>query len=129
MSDPNENRPQVEGTPETTGVPRRSRRRPIHGVLVAIDAPSSSSGPYVVDALDVNADGIGLVMPPDLPPGTFVRLSFRLDERTSFSQVPAIVLHHDGQSAGVRFLPWAEGERLALLEYLVRHYEGEPQPK
>ncbi len=116
----------VLGTPPAGTTPRRSRRRPIPGTLVAIEAPAVSDSHWAVDAVDVNADGIGLVLPPDLPPGTQVLLSFRLDDATAFSRAPAIVLHHDGQSAGVRFLAWAEGDRLRLLEYLVQFYEGEP---
>lgn len=116
----------VLGAPPPGTVPRRSRRRPIPGTFVAIDAPSISDSHWVVDAIDINADGIGLVLPPDLAAGTQVQLSFRLGENVAFSRVPAVVLHHDGLSAGVRFLAWPEGERLKLLEHLVRWYEDEP---
>jgi len=116
----------VLGSPPPGTSPRRSRRHPVHGLLVAIDAPAISESHWAVDALDLNADGIGVILPPDLPPGSQVELSFKLAPAAEFSRVPGIVLHHDGQSAGVRFVGWPEGERLRLLEYLVRLYEAEP---
>ncbi len=77
----------------------------------------------VVDAIDLNANGLGLVLPPELLEGTRVLLSFRLDEH-EFSRLPAMVRHKLGVSGGVRFEPWPERERLKLLEFLVRVYES-----
>jgi len=106
--------------------PRRSRRHPIRGVLVAIEAASSrSDGHWVVDAIDVNADGLGLVLPPELRPGDHILLTFRLTEKCDFSRLPAVVLHHDGSSGGIRFGAWPLADRLHLLEYLVDSYESE----
>jgi hypothetical protein len=117
----------VRVPPPPATQPRRSRRRPIAGVLVAIDAPGIAEKPWVVDAVDINADGMGLVLPRDLQAGSQVQLSFQLDEAASFARVPAEILHREGPTGGVRFLPWEAGERLKLLEYLVRFYEVEPQ--
>ena len=105
--------------------PRRSLRLPIPGVLVAVEAPSVARKPWVVGGLDLSADGMGMMMPAGLPPDTEVRLSFQLADGTSFSRVPARVLHLQGGSGGVKFLAWTERERLTLLEYLVRSYEGD----
>ncbi len=102
---------------------RRVRRTPIHGVLVAIDAPQIANNPWVVDAIDINANGLGLVLGPDLPEGSQVLLSFQLSAELSFSRLPAIVLHQRGASGGVRFESWPVAERLKLLEYLVGIYE------
>lgn len=102
---------------------RRVRRHPIHGVLVAIDAPEVAEHPWVVDAIDINAHGLGLVMPPELGEGTEVRLSFKLQEGLEFSRMPATVLHRVGSSGGVSFASWPDRERLKLLEYLVALYE------
>lgn len=103
---------------------RRVRRTPIHGLLVALDAPGVSDQPWVVDAMDINANGLGLVLPPELPEGTEVLLSFELDDHLRFSRLPATVLHRMGASGGVRFDRWPQDERLKLLEYLVRRYES-----
>ncbi len=105
---------------------RRSRRRPIHGILVAIEAPAFPEGHWVADAIDINANGMGLVLPPELEAGTEVRLSFRLDDEVELSRVPATVRHREGLSGGVRFSRWSDADRLKLLEYLVPFYERQP---
>lgn len=117
--DNNEDRERGDGSSR-----RRVQRHPIHGVLVAIDAPGVAPKPWVVDAIDINAHGLGLVMPPELRQGTEVRLSFKLEEGLEFSRVPATVLHRVGNSGGVRFASWPDRERLKLLEHLVRLYES-----
>lgn len=98
---------------------------PIPGVLVAVEAPAVARKPWVVGAVDVSADGMGLLLPSGLASDTEVRLSFQLGDGTSFSRVPARVRHQEGGSGGVIFLAWTESERLRLLEYLVRSYEGD----
>lgn len=102
---------------------RRRRRLPIHGVLVAIDAPDLAAEHWVVDAIDINGGGMGLVLPPEVPQHTQVLLSFQLEESLVFSRVPARVQHREGVSGGVRFEPWPSDQRLALLEFLVAAYE------
>ena len=102
--------------------PRRQRRN-IHGVLVAIDAPQLAEQPWVVDAIDINANGMGLVLPPEMEEGTEVMLSFKLDDSIEFSRVPAAVRHQVSATGGVAFLPWPSPERLKLLEFLVAWYE------
>ncbi len=106
-------------------VPRRSRRLPLVGVLVEIEAPSLGDKPWVVDAIDINADGMGLVLPVGIAPGTEVRLSFRLGPDCELSRVPAVLLHQEPQAGGggVRFTAWSDVDRLRLLEHLVRVYE------
>lgn len=102
--------------------PRRTRRAPIHGLLIAVDAPELSSEHWVVDGIDLNSRGMGLVLPPELLEGTRVLLSFRLDDR-ELSRLPATVQHKIGVSGGVSFDPWPDAERLKLLEFLVGVYE------
>jgi hypothetical protein len=104
--------------------PRRSLRLPIPGVLVALEAPEVARKPWVVGAVDLSADGMGLLLPAGLPPESEVRLSFQLSDGTSFSRVPARVQHGAGQAGGVRFQAWTDSERLKLLEYLVRCYDS-----
>ena len=107
---------------EKEASPRRTRRAQIHGLLIAVDAPELSSEHWVVDGIDLNSRGMGLVLPPELLEGTRVLLSFMLGDR-ELSRVPATVQHKVGVSGGVSFDPWPESERLKLLEYLVAVYE------
>lgn len=104
---------------------RQARRIPLNDLLVAIDAPGVSPQPWVVDAIDVNSQGMGLVLPPEIPAGTRVGLSFKLGDGFEVSRLPATVLHSRSDSVGaVGFEPWPPSERLKLLEYLVGRYEG-----
>lgn len=107
---------------------RRSSRLSIHGVLVAVDAPSLAGKPWVVDAIDINANGMGLVLPPEIAEGIEVFLSFKLADDLELSQVPAVVRHQVSATGGVAFKPWPANERLKLLEYLVAWYENGPNP-
>ncbi|MEM1202156.1 MAG: PilZ domain-containing protein [Acidobacteriota bacterium] len=107
---------------ENPSPPRRSRRT-IHGILVALDAPQLAEKPWVVDAIDINANGMGLVLPPEMGEGNRVFLSFKLADDLEFSRVPALVRHQMGASGGVAFEPWPTADRLRLLEYMVAWYE------
>ena len=103
--------------------PRRSRRRPIPGILVEIESAEDEARRWVVDAVDLSADGMGLVLPDELKRATQVRLTFRLEDGTAITRAPAIVQHREPGVGGVQFEIWSEDERLALLEYLVHRYE------
>ena len=109
----------ADGDPNT----RRSRRRPLPGILVQIETRDEPTRRWVVDAVDLSADGMGLVLPDELEPGTPVLLSMRLEEGSALAGVPAIVQHREPGVGGVRFDSWEDDERLLLLEYLVRRYE------
>jgi len=122
MSEPIDER---RGSDDREG-PRRAHRIAIPGVLVAIDAPSMSEEPWVADALDINAHGMGLVLPPEIPPAIDVLLTFKLGDDLEFSRLPARVQHREGTSGGVVFGAWPPHARLELLEYLVGIYESEP---
>lgn len=112
-----------QAKPKTESTRRSTRRVAIHGVLVALDAPNVATRPWVVDAIDLNGSGMGLVLPPELPEGTEVKLSFKLSAEVELSQMPAVVRHQEGSSGGVVFAVWPQSERLKLLEWLVRAYE------
>lgn len=103
----------------------RRYRRPIPGVLVALDAPELAAQPWVVDGIDINSNGMGLVLPQEIAEGTQVYLSFELDDSLEFSRMPAEVRYQMGASGGVAFHPWPSAERLKLLESLVGWYERE----
>ena len=102
---------------------RRSRRRPLPGVLVALEAPADSEELcWAGNAIDVNGDGLGLALPPEVAVGSEVLLTFHLDG-VSYARVPAVVLRHDeGYGVGaVRFAEWPDRVRLALVTYLLEH--------
>ena len=103
--------------------PRRSRRRPVPGTLVEIELVGGEEKRWVVDAVDLSADGMGLVLPNELKTGNQVRMTFRLDDGTEISRVSATVQHREPGVGGVHFAEWPEDDRLALLEYLVHRYE------
>ena len=104
---------------------RRTRRRAIPGVLVTVEAPRVAPAAWTGAGVDVNADGIAVSFPQEIEPGTYVLLSFRLSGGVDLRRVPGVVLHHDGQTAGIRFLGWGEPDRLSLLEWLCNAYESE----
>ena len=108
-------------TPRTEG--RRSRRRAISQVFVHIEAPALDHQAWVTEALDLNVDGMGLVLPPALPVATGLLLTFRLGEEFDFSRVPALLLHREPLAGvgGVHFLNWDEVERARLIEFLARN--------
>jgi hypothetical protein len=110
-----------------TSSSRRPRRRPVTGMLVGVEAPDLGDHRWVVDAVDLSSDGMGLVLPDDLPPGSSVLLTLRLSEGCDLARVPATVLHREPQASagGVSFDTWNAADRLCLLEHLVRWYEGD----
>jgi hypothetical protein len=117
----------VTVTPEPpSSTARRTRRLAVPGMLVEIEAPGISDQPWVVAAVDLSAEGMGLVLPDALAPGTPVLLTFQLGGGCNLARVPATVLHRQPQAGGggVTFDRWPPEDRLCLLEFLVRWYEG-----
>ena len=101
---------------------RRSRRRALPGTFVAIEAPDIS-GNYCwgARAIDINGDGMRLVLPPELPRGATLLLSMCLDSATEFDRVPAVVVRQDseGGNGAVEFRMWPDAARLKLLNFLL----------
>lgn len=119
MSDP---------TTESTSTEREDRRayprRPVPEVFVAIETEKDPGHPqWASSAVDISADGLALMMPEDVPVGSELYLTFRLEDGTSFVRVPSTLVRKDrGYCMGaVRFHDWADGERLLLLAYLARN--------
>jgi hypothetical protein len=115
--------PQQPATPSS----RRPRRRLVTGMLVGVEAPDLGDHRWVVDAVDLSSNGMGLVLPDDIPPGSSVLLTLRLSEGCDLARVPATVLHREPQASagGVSFDTWNAADRLCLLEHLVHWYEGD----
>lgn len=102
---------------------RRSRRRVTPGLLVAIEAPRRSPDScWVGTGLDINGDGLGIALPPDVEVGDEVMLSFQL-AGSDLRRVPGVVLRRDDAYGvgAIRFHPWPETERLSLLGFLLEH--------
>ena len=98
---------------------RRSRRRSIPRVPVVLESALNPAGPFVTDALDINCDGLGLVLAPEFQPGTEVLLTFQLDKITAFYRAPSVVLRQEVGVGAVSFAPWPETERSKLFSYLL----------
>ncbi len=98
---------------------RMSRREPIAKIYVEIRRSADSEIPdWAGTAVDVNSNGMALVLPPDMATGTRVSLSFALGE-VEFSCVPAEVVRQDVVGVGaVRFVDWSDADQLELLAYL-----------
>ena len=102
---------------------RRSRRYPVD-IPVTLEAPSVSDTGWVVQAVDINVDGMGLKLPAEIGTGLLILLSCHLDRDASFTRLPGKVVRVVGGKGGVRFLAWSEEERLMLAEYLLRREEA-----
>ena len=76
-------------------VKRRSRRLPIPGVRVDVTPEGEADTRWTCSAIDINGDGMALTLPPELPVGTRLRLSFDADEATAFDAVPCVVIRQD----------------------------------
>ena len=103
---------------------RRSRRRPLPGNFVAIEAPKLAPDLcWAGSVVDINGDGMGVMLPAEVKPGDEVLLSFRLDDDRMVVRAPSVVLRHEaGIGFGaVRFQPWPEPDRLALVSYLLEN--------
>jgi hypothetical protein len=72
-------------------------------------------------AIDINGDGMALTLPPELEPGTRLRLTFQPDDTTAFHAVPCLVVRQDralGYGA-VMFNGWSEEHVIELWAFLV----------
>ncbi len=103
---------------------RRSARHPIPRTLVTLEAPGVSHHPWVANAVDISPEGLGLVMPSEIAPGSRILLSFRLDDETGFSRVSSVVVHRELGVGGVEFRRWPGSARTRLMEFLKRQGPG-----
>lgn len=112
---------------------RRDSRVPVPDVLVAVEASEPArraptdrgdaepAPSWACSAIDICRDGMALALPGAVAPGDELFLTFRLDEQTSFSRVPGIVVRTQlGFGLGaVRFQSWTDSERRSLERYLA----------
>lgn len=112
---------------------RRAPRTPVPDLFVALEMSDTSAvqvSPKVSDrrrrpswtasAIDISAEGLALTLPEEVPVGSEVLLTFRLDADTVFARVPSRVVRKEaGFGVGaVSFTSWPESDRLALVSYL-----------
>jgi hypothetical protein len=100
---------------------RRSRRRTTPGLLVAIETPERApESCWVGTGLDINGDGLGIALPPDVEVGDEVVLTFHLGA-ADVRRVPGVVLRQEAAYGvgAIRFRAWPDDERLTLLGYLL----------
>ncbi len=107
-------------TEETQEDRRRSRRREAYGKFVAIEAPSvSEEACWSGTLMDINGDGMALILPDELTPEIEVFLTLGLDQHTHLERVPAVVVRQEDGLGAVEFKKWPEEDRLKLLSYLL----------
>ncbi len=112
---------------------RRSPRTPVPELFVGLEMSDTSCVPvspkvsdrrrrpsWAASAIDISTEGLALTLPAEVPVGSEVLLTFRLDEETAFARVPSrVVRKEEGFGVGaVSFSSWPESDRLALLSYL-----------
>jgi hypothetical protein len=102
---------------------RRSRRLPIPHVSVDVTVEGHAEPSWTCSAIDINGDGMALMLPNELQPGARLRLTFQADARTSFMTVPCVVLRQDPATGygAVEFSGWSEENLLELWAFLVSH--------
>jgi hypothetical protein len=114
---------------------RRSPRTPVPDLFVALEMSDASPVPvsghvsdrrrrpsWTSSAIDISTEGLALTLPEEVPVGSEVLLTFRLDEDFAFVRVPSrVVRKQEGFGVGaVSFASWPDSDRLALLSYLNR---------
>jgi hypothetical protein len=99
---------------------RRSRRLPIPGVRIDVTVEGEADTRWTCSAIDINGDGMALTLPPELPTGTRLRLSFQPDDSTTFDAVPCQVVRQDraGGYGAVMFSSWSEENVIELWAFL-----------
>jgi hypothetical protein len=90
------------------------------GVRVDVTPEGEAEPRWTCSAIDINGDGMALTLPPDLAPGTRLRLAFQPDEDTAFHAAPCVVLRQDlaGGYGAVLFNSWSEENVIALWAFL-----------
>ncbi len=103
----------------SAGDRRESRRTSITKLEVEVRLEHSSEDPdWSGTAVDINASGLALVLPPELAPGTRVFLSFQLGS-SKFSRLPGLVVRQDRVGVGaVTFDDWETKYKLRLHTFL-----------
>lgn len=129
-------RPRVDHPEELATIDRRRAPRvPVPDLIVAVE-PTEIEGvvPEAFDAamdspawacaaIDISRDGLGMILPSEVPIGAELLLTFKLDEQTYFSRVSGIVVRkQSGFGLGaVCFHGWTDSDLRALEAFLASH--------
>jgi hypothetical protein len=72
-------------------------------------------------AIDISPEGLALSLPDDIPVGSQVLVTFRLDDETAFARVPSVVVRKQpGYALGaVRFQDLSTSDCHALRSFLA----------
>ncbi len=111
---------------------RHAPRMPVPEVVVAVElsdtpgsgAPAVSDTPgglaWAGSAIDISREGLALTLPDDIPVGSEVLLTFRLNDETAFARVPSVVVRKQpGFGLGaVQFHDWKRTDQQSLGSYL-----------
>lgn len=125
ISRPTEHSPRTPSAESMDADDRRAfPRRPVPEIFVAVETAQDPGHPeWAGSAIDISGGGLALMLPDQVPVGSELYLTFRLDDGTAFVRVPSTVVRRDpGYCMGaVEFHDWNDGERLALLASLARN--------
>ena len=105
------------------GERRESRRTLIAELEVEVRLEPSAEDPdWSGTAVDVNVSGLALVLPPELPPGTRVFLTFQLGS-SKFHRLPGLVVRQDRVGVGaVTFEDWETKDKMRLRTFLEEQF-------
>ncbi len=133
MLHPTIDRPETSASLQVAEDRRRSPRTPVPNLFVALEMSDASAVPvpprmsdrrrrpsWTSSAIDISTEGLALTLPDEVPVGSEVLLTFRLDEDLALVRVPSqVVRKQEGLGVGaVSFASWPDSDRLALLSYL-----------
>ncbi|HSL82987.1 MAG TPA: PilZ domain-containing protein [Thermoanaerobaculia bacterium] len=132
MPEPSVIRAEARRNGDSPSERRHCPRKPVPDVVVAVEMSDTdgTASPAVSDtggglawagsAIDISPEGLALTLPEDIPVGSEVLLTFRLDDETAFARVPSVVIRKQpGFGLGaVRFRGWSRSDRHALGAYL-----------
>lgn len=132
MSEQNASRAEPRRNGDSAIDRRHWPRKPVPEVVVAVELSDTSEArpsalsdtpgglAWAGSAIDISLEGLALTLPDDIPVGSEVLLTFRLDDDTAFARVPSVVVRKQtGLGLGaVQFHDWARTDQQTLGAFL-----------
>jgi hypothetical protein len=97
--------------------PLASRQIPRHRIDLRVRVIPDGQATIHCRSNDLNKEGMGLLLPCDLPAGTRALLEFELPHRPEPLRIRALLRHREGFRSGFEFLHLTSEER-----HLIRHF-------